>query len=86
MQEIEALARRKGIALPATIVADTLARCDKVPAETRPSLLLSLEQGKPLELDALNGAAARLGREWLVPTPINQFITTALKLVAGGKR
>lgn len=86
MQEIEALARHKGVALPATIVADTLDRCDKLPADTRPSLLLSLEQGKPLELDALNGTAARLGREWLVPTPVNQFITTALKLVASGKR
>jgi 2-dehydropantoate 2-reductase len=86
MQEIEALARRKGVALPTAIVADTLARCDKLPAETRPSLLLAVEQGKPLELDALNGTAARLGREWAVPTPVNQFITTALKLVAGGKR
>lgn len=86
MQEIEALARHRGIPLPAAIVADTLARCDKLPAESKPSLLLSLEQGNPLELDALNGTAARLCREWVVPTPVNQFITTALKLVAGGKR
>ncbi len=84
-QEIEALARRKGVPLPATVVQDTVAFCDKLPFETRPSLLLSLEQGKPLELDALSGTAARMGRELGVPTPINQFITAALKLQAAGR-
>ena len=86
MQEIEALARRKGIPLPATVVQDTLAMCDKLPHETRPSLLLSLEQGNPLELDALNGTAVRLGKELGVPTPINRFITAALKLHAAGRK
>ena len=86
MQEIEALARRKGVALPGTIVQDTLSRCDKLPMETKPSLLLSLEQGNPLELDALNGTAARLGRDWVVATPINAWITTSLKLHAAGRK
>ncbi len=86
MQEVEALARRKGIPLPATVVQDTLALCDKLPFETRPSLLLSLEQGNPLELDALNGTAVRLGNELGIPTPINGFITAALKLHVAGRK
>ena len=85
MQEIEALGRRKGVALPDTVVADTLAMCGKLPHETRPSLLLSVEQGKPLELDALSGTAVRLGRELGVPTPVNHLITSALKLHAAGR-
>jgi len=86
MQEIEALARRKGVALPADIVQRMLARVDKLPFETRPSMGLSALNGQPLELDALNGAAARIGREIGVATPVNRFITTALKLVAAGKQ
>jgi 2-dehydropantoate 2-reductase len=86
MQEVDALARRKGVPLPATAVQETLAFVDKLSAEAKPSLLLSLEQGNPLELDALNGTAVRLGKELGIPTPINQFITAALKLHAAGRK
>jgi 2-dehydropantoate 2-reductase len=85
MEEVHALARRQGVALKPTVVADTLAAMDKLPEGTRPSMLLSLEQGAKLEVDALNGTAARLGRQLGVPTPINQFIFAALKLRAGGR-
>lgn len=86
MQEVTLLARRKGVILPAAIVQDALAGYDKLPAEMRPSMGLSVLHGQPLEVEALNGTAARLGRELGVPTPINQFIATALKLVAEGKK
>jgi 2-dehydropantoate 2-reductase len=85
MQEAEALARRKGVPLPATIVQDTVAFMDGQPPGVKPSLLLSLEQGAPLELDAISGTAVRLGRELGVPTPINHFITAALKLHVAGQ-
>jgi 2-dehydropantoate 2-reductase len=85
MQEVELLARRKGVPLPASVVQDAMAGYDKLPAEMRPSMGLSVLNGQPLEVDALNGTAARLGRELGVPTPINHFITAALMLVAGGK-
>jgi 2-dehydropantoate 2-reductase len=84
MREVQALARRKGVALPPNIVADALAGYDKLPPEMRPSMGLSVLNGQPLELEALNGTAARLGRELGVPTPINAFIAAALKLVAQG--
>lgn len=85
MEEIAALARRQGIPLPETVVADTLAFTDKLPAQTKPSMLLSLEQGAKLEVEVLNGTAARMGRELGVPTPVNAFIYAALKLRAGGR-
>ncbi len=86
MEEVYALASKQGIPLKPSIVQDTLANIDKLPEGTRPSMLLSLEQGGKLEVDALNGTAARLGKRLGVPTPINQFIYAALKLRAEGKR
>jgi 2-dehydropantoate 2-reductase len=85
MEEVHALAVKRKVPLKPTVVQDSLALCAKLPAETRPSLLLSLEQGGNLEIDALSGTAARLGREWGVPTPVNQFIYAALKLRANPK-
>lgn len=85
MEEVAALARALRIPLPASVVADTLRFSESVPPETRPSMLLSLELGQKLEVEILNGTVARLGRERGVPTPINQFIATALKLRAGGR-
>ena len=85
VEEAAAVARALRIALPESAVADTLRFSDAVPKETRTSMLLSLEQGQKLELDSLNGTVARMGRELGVPTPVNQFIATALKLRAGGR-
>jgi 2-dehydropantoate 2-reductase len=85
VEELAALARAQGVALPASVVADTMAFSARIPPQTRPSLLLSLEQGQRLEVEALNGTAARLGGELGVPTPVNRFIYAALKLRAGGR-
>lgn len=86
MQEVEQLARRKGIPLSANIVHETVIGYEKLPSEMRPSMCLSVLQGQPLEIEALNGTAARLGRELGIPTPINQFIYAALKFVAEGTK
>jgi 2-dehydropantoate 2-reductase len=86
MREAEALARHKGISLKEGIVEETIAFADSVPAELKPSMLVDLERGRPLELEALNGTAVRLGRELGVPTPIHHFIYAALKFHAHGRR
>jgi 2-dehydropantoate 2-reductase len=39
---------------------------------------------RPLELEWMSGAVARIGDELGVPTPIHHFIYTALKLHAKG--
>ncbi len=85
IEEVAAVARALRVPLPESAVADTLRFSDAVPKETRTSMLLSLELGQQLELEILNGTVARMGRELGVPTPINQFITTALKLRASGR-
>ena len=83
-RELEALARKEGIALEEGIVEERLAMADGLPKTMKPSMLLDLERGRALELEALQGAAMRLGRKLGVPTPVNDFIYAALKHHAGG--
>ena len=85
MEEVYALAKKKGIPLKPTIVQDTMAALEKLPETSKPSMLLSLETGGKLEVDALNGEVVRLGRQLGVPTPTHQFIYAALKHRAEGK-
>lgn len=84
MEEVKALARRSGVALPDGIVARLMAAIDGYPPETKASMLQDLERGKPLELEAMHGTAVRQGYALGVPTPMNRFIYAALKLRAGG--
>jgi 2-dehydropantoate 2-reductase len=87
MEEIAALARAKGVVLPEGIVAERLefSRAS-LPYEMRSSLQQDLAKEKPLEIDALNGYASRLGKVLGVPTPVNDAIYAALKLHKDGAR
>lgn len=84
MEEVAALARKSGVALPDDIVALLMAAIDGYPPEAKASMLQDLERGKRLELEAMHGTAVRLGERLGVPTPVNCFIYAALKLRAGG--
>ncbi|MCZ6645404.1 MAG: 2-dehydropantoate 2-reductase [SAR324 cluster bacterium] len=84
MLEIDAVARKKGVELPENIIAETFKIYDGLPPGGKPSMVLDLERGNRLELDALNGTVVRMGKQLNVPTPVNQFIYAALKLHAGG--
>ena len=44
-------------------------------AAHHPSMLQDVRRGKPTEIEALNGAIARLGRQAGVPTPANALLT-----------
>jgi 2-dehydropantoate 2-reductase len=47
-------------------------------------MLQDLKTGRRLELDSLNGAVVRLGRELGVSTPLNFAIYASLKAYADG--
>ncbi len=85
MEEIAALAAARGVVLPGDAVngAMTFARETAEPTMTS-SLAQDLAAGKRLELEALNGAASRMGRELGVPTPVNDFVYAALVLHSQG--
>lgn len=84
VDEAVAVARARGVALPADLASRHMARFDGAPADVGSSMLYDLTQGKRLELAWLSGAMVDLGRESGVPTPTHAFITAALKLHAGG--
>jgi 2-dehydropantoate 2-reductase len=80
LEEMAALARARGIDLSADIVEDRLAFSrNELDPEMRSSLLADLNRGKRLEIDSLNGHAARLGRRLGVDTPVNDVVYAALK-------
>ena len=78
MQEIDAVARKRGIAMRDGIVDRALAFMDTLPAAGTASLQRDIAEGRRSELDAWNGAAARLGAEVKVPTPTHDFIYYSL--------
>jgi 2-dehydropantoate 2-reductase len=77
--EAVAVANAKGIPLAATVPDEHIAILDKFPLQWKPSMLVDLEDGHPLELDPIHGALCAIGKEVGVPTPINDFIYRCLK-------
>lgn len=80
MAEARAVGLAKGVRFDADPVAAGMATAARFPYESKSSLLRDLERGARLEVEALNGAAVRLGRALGVPTPANQAIYAALRL------
>ncbi len=70
MGEIAALARKKHIDLPETIVPDTFQKGRGFPYETKTSFQRDFERpGKPDERDLFGGTILRLGKQLGVETP-----------------
>ena len=82
--EVVAVGRAKGIDLAEDAEIRTVKRARSAPPETRPSMLVDLERGKPLELPWLSGMVAKMGAETGVPTPVHRMIAAALKPFEGG--
>lgn len=51
----------------------------KLPPSTRSSLLIDLQQGKRIEVEALQGSVVRRGRKMGVPTPVMAALYAVLK-------
>jgi 2-dehydropantoate 2-reductase len=83
-REVEALARAGGVALPEHIVDGIVTYVDSIPPPTRSSLLIDLQQGKPIEVEALIGAVVRRGGKAGVATPIMAALYAVLKPHANG--
>ena len=84
MEEIERAGRASGVDLSATIVADTLNYMESARGAMSASMHADLLAGRPMELEALNGAVVRAGESAGIPTPINDVIYAALKPFAQG--
>ncbi|MDK9710720.1 ketopantoate reductase family protein [Acidaminobacter sp.] len=79
MWELIRITEKNGIGLTET----DLENWDKVlmamPPESRPSMLNDLESGRKTEVEMLSGTIMALGRQYGVPTPVNEVMYRAIK-------
>ena len=84
VREVIAVAKAEGVALKDEDFAGLMKVIDTNPAAMTSSMAHDRRAGKPLELNWLSGAVARLGARHGVPTPVHSFITQALAIDAPG--
>lgn len=85
MEEVEAVGQATGTRLPQGCVGQSMAFFSTLEPSMRGSMYYDLAGARRLELDVLNGAVLRLGREHGIPIPINFAIYAALKPYADGR-
>ena len=84
MGEIEKVGRATGVTLEQRIVDDTIEYMEANLEQMHASMHADIMAGRPLELEALNGAVVRAGRAAGVATPINDLIYAMLKPYVSG--
>ena len=77
MKEVEAVGRAKRVELDEDIV-ETMLNFIQGFGDFQNSMHTDVEQGRPLELEALSGAVVRLGSKEGVSTPVNEKFYAAL--------
>jgi 2-dehydropantoate 2-reductase len=82
--EAVAIAQARGMHLPDSVPDEHVAILDSFPPDWVPSELVAIQVGRPLELEALQGALCAIGREAGIPTPINDIVYACLKPYVGG--
>jgi 2-dehydropantoate 2-reductase len=80
MREVEALARKRGVDLPADAVDQAMALAESYNKRFKPSMLRDLEWHRKTEIEALNGMVVRMARDLGVPTPYNEVIYAVMRL------
>ena len=84
VMEVARVARAHGIRLRDDHREYIVDYMEKLPPSTRSSLLIDLQQGKRIEVEALQGSVVRRGARVGVPTPIMGALYAVLKPHAGG--
>ena len=85
MDEVFAVGRAAGVAIPAGIVDDKMRTAIAEAEEYKSSLQLDLEMGRPLEIDDIIGAVVSHGQTHGVPTPASAALYTALSKFKTGR-
>lgn len=79
MNEIETVGLNQGVNLHANVVERTMEYVEGAVKDITASMHTDLELGRRLELEALNGAVVRMGRERAIDTPVNGLLYLMLK-------
>jgi 2-dehydropantoate 2-reductase len=80
-QECVAVGRAEGAVLPDDLPEGVIAACRNAPRDSVNSLHADRAAGRPMEIDARNGAIVRIGRRHGIPTPCNGMAVTLLSAV-----
>ena len=80
MEEVVAVASALGVKLGADLPEKTIAHTERQ-GEIRTSMLVDMEKGQKMEIEALNGAVCRRGIEKGVPTPVNDVLYGIIKRI-----
>lgn len=83
IHEATAVARARGIGLSPETENEILVFANGLPPDMTSSMLRDLQAGRRLELPWLSGEVVRLGREYVIPTPVHSAVYGGLKLHAG---
>jgi 2-dehydropantoate 2-reductase len=83
-REVAALAKAEGVEISSNRWDTLREYMDNIPPTTRSSLLIDLEMGKRIEVEALQGAAVRRAEKRGVPMPIINTLYAVLKPWAEG--
>ncbi len=86
INETAALAHARGVVLPSTIEADIWSAASNFPPTMRASTAIDLENGRPLEIDWISGAVARLARESGLEAPLNRTLYLILSPYRNGRK
>lgn len=84
VREVGRVARAADVRVAPDAEEKIVAYMDALPPEMRPSMLIDLEAGKRIEVEALQGAVVRRGQAHGVPTPIMSTLYAALKTQPAG--
>lgn len=85
LAETAAIGRATGVALDPDIEAVTWEKAKALPEKLRASTAIDLENGRPLEIEWISGAAARLADKAGVAAPMNKAIYALLLPHKAGK-
>lgn len=78
VRECLAVGRAEGARLDDGIVDAVVEGARKAPADSLNSLIADRMAGRPMEIDARNGAIVRFGRKHGIPTPLNEMAVALL--------
>lgn len=82
LREAIAVGRAEGATLDDTLVETVVERYRAAPPDAVNSLHADRLAGRPMEIDARNGAIVRLGRKHGIPTPCNHMAVVLLAALA----
>jgi 2-dehydropantoate 2-reductase len=78
VRECLAVGRAEGAVLEEGIVEAVVAGARSAPPDSLNSLIADRMAGRPMEIDARNGAIVRFGRKHGIPTPLNEMAVALL--------